>query len=130
MNVQEMTKILTMITTLERNRNFDAGDAAGWLAIAGDCSFEDAREAVVVWHATDRREMQVADLLMMVKKQRRARMKDRLAPVPPVDPDDTTAYRAWLAAFWEAIGDGETEQQAEKSATHCLERKGIKCLTR
>lgn len=116
MDLRETAGILAMVSALDTRRVFGEIDAQAWNAVIGDLRFDDCREAVIAHYKESPHPITPADVRNRVSVVRRARIGDRVAPLPPVDPGDVQAYQKWQLAWYRGVGDGLTEDEAEKVA--------------
>lgn len=116
MDIRETAAVLAMISALDGRKAFGEIDAQAWHAVVGDLRFEDCREAVIAHYRDSSHTLMPADLRAGVKKVRKDRIGDKIAPLPPVDPDDVERYAQWQQVWVRAIGDGLTDEEAEHYA--------------
>lgn len=120
MDLRETAGVLAMISALDSRKAYGEIDAKAWHAVIGDLRFDDCREAVIAHYRESAYSITPADVRSQVMAVRKARIGDRVAPLPPVDPEDTKAYQEWQQAWYRGIGDGLTEDEAERVADHIL----------
>lgn len=116
MDIRETAAVLAMISALDGRKAFGEIDAQAWHAVVGDLRFDDCREAVIAHYRDSSATLMPADLRVRVKQVRKDRIGDKVAPLPPVDPDDVERYAQWQQAWVRAVGDGLTDDEAERSA--------------
>lgn len=116
MDIRETAAVLAMISALDGRKAFGEIDAQAWHAVVGDLRFDDCRDAVIAHYRDSSYTLMPADLRAGVKKVRKDRIGDKVAPLPPVDPDDVERYAQWQQVWVRAIGDGLTDQEAEHYA--------------
>lgn len=120
MDLRETAGVLAMISALDSRKVYGQIDASAWHAVIGDLRFDDCREAVIAHYQESPHPITPADVRSRVSAVRKARIGDRVAPLPPVDPEDVKAYREWQQAWYRGIGDGLTSDEAEAVADHAL----------
>ena len=120
MELHETAGVLAMISALDSRKVYGEIDAQAWHAVIGDLRFDDCREAVIQHYRESPHSITPADVRGKVTAVRKARIGDRVAPLPPVDPSDTASYRQWQQAWYRGVGDGLTEDEAERVADHTL----------
>lgn len=118
--MRETAGVLAMVAALDSRRTFGEVDAQAWHAVIGDLRFDDCREAVIAHYRESSYSITPADVHSKVMAVRKARIGDRVAPLPPVDPEDTKSYQEWQQAWYRGVGDGLTEDEAERVADHLL----------
>jgi hypothetical protein len=118
--MRETAAVLAMITALDTRRMYGDIDAKAWHAVIGDLRFDDCREAVIAHYRESPHSITPADVRSKVMAVRKIRIGDRIAPLPPIDPSDTASYQQWQQAWYRGVGDGLTEDEAEKVADHVL----------
>jgi hypothetical protein len=118
--MRETAAVLAMITALDTRRMYGDIDAKAWHAVIGDLRFDDCREAVIQHYRESPHSITPADVRSKVSALRKARIGDRVAPLPPVDPEDIQAYRDWQQAWYRSVGDGLSGDEAEQKADHAL----------
>lgn len=120
MNLRDTAGILAMISALDSRKVYGEIDAQAWHAVIGDLRFDDCREAVIAHYRESSFSITPADVRSKVLAVRKARIGDRVAPLPPVSPEDVKAYQEWQQAWYRGVGDGLTDDEAEKVADHIL----------
>lgn len=115
-DMRETAGVLAMISALDGRKVYGEIDAQAWNAVIGDLRFDDCRDAVIAYYRESSYSITPADVRSKVMSVRRARIADRVAPLPPVDPADVRAYQEWQQAWYRAVGDGLTDQEAESVA--------------
>lgn len=116
MTMQEVAAVLAMISALDGRKAFGEIDAQAWHAVVGDLRFEDCREAVILHYRESTVTLMPAELRARVKQVRRQRIGDRVAPLPPVEADEVGRYAQWQQAWYRGLGDGLTDDEAERYA--------------
>lgn len=100
------------------------GQSAVWHEDCGHLDYPTALEAAR-WIVANRSSdaygpVKPGDLLDAVKVIRRRRIDDLIGnspvPIPPVDPDDVSAYQAWQRAWLSAAGAGANLLEATRHA--------------
>lgn len=112
MELRETAAILAMVTALDSRRSFGELDAKAWQAVIGDFSFDDCREALIGHYRESPHSITPSDIATRVAAARRARIGNRVAPLPPVDPNDVVRYKSWIGAWSTAIADGADDEEA------------------
>lgn len=120
MDMRETAAVLAMVSALDARKVYGEVDAQAWNAVIGDLRFEDCRDAVIAHYQESPHPITPADVRTWVAKVRKARIGDRVAPLPPVDPEDIESYKAWQREWYRAIGDGQETDEAEQSADLAL----------
>lgn len=120
MDLRETAGVLAMISALDSRKVYGEIDAQAWHAVIGDLRFDDCREAVIQHYRESPHSITPADVRGKVTAVRKARIGDRIAPVPPIDPSDTASYQQWQQAWYRGVGDGLTVDEAERVADHAL----------
>lgn len=120
MDLRETAGILAMISALDGRKAFGDIDAKAWHAVIGDLTFDDCREAVIEHYGESAHPLMPADIRARVKKVRKARIGSKVAPIPPIDANDVERYMAWEQAWYRGVGDGLTDDEAERYADHEL----------
>jgi hypothetical protein len=120
MEMRETAAVLAMISALDSRKVYGEIDAQAWHAVVGDLRFEDCRDAVIAHYQQSPHAITPADLRAKVIAVRKTRIGDRVAPLPPVDPEDTESYKEWQREWYRAIGDGQDTEEAEQSADLAL----------
>ena len=126
MKPTEAAALLTICAAYD-NRKPDPDAAKAWAMALDPYRFEDCRDAIVQHYRTSREWIMPADVITAVKKTRTSRLED-VAPCPPpgLDPDDTEAYKTWLAGVRKAIADGLDVPPPEYAATRSIgELRGV-----
>lgn len=116
MDIRETAAVLAMISALDGRKAFGEIDAQAWHAVIGDLRFGDCRDAVIAHYRDSPHTLMPADLRAGVKKVRKERIGEKVAPLPPVDPDDVDRYSHWQQVWYRAVGDGLTDHEAESFA--------------
>lgn len=116
MDARETAGILAMIAAVDSRRSFGEIDVTAWHAVIGDFTFDDARQAVIDHYKESPHSIAPSDINLRIGAWRRARIGNRVAPVPPVDANDVAAYQRWISMWFRAIGDGYSEAEAERRA--------------
>jgi hypothetical protein len=116
MTLQETAAILAMIAAVDSRRSFGEIDVTAWHAFIGGFMFDDAREAVIAHYKESPHSILPTDVCTRVGAVRRARIGNRVAPLPPVDANDVRAYQDWIGAWFTAIADGLDDKAAEAVA--------------
>jgi hypothetical protein len=119
-DLRETAGVLAMISALDSRKVYGEIDAQAWHAVIGDLRFDDCREAVIQHYRESSYSITPADVRSQVTAVRKARIGDRIAPLPPIDPSDTSSYQRWQQAWYRGVGDGLTEDEAQKVADHAL----------
>lgn len=114
--MRETAAILAMVAAVDSRRSFGEIDVQAWHAFIGDFTFDDCREAVIAHYRESPHSIVPSDINTRVGAVRRARIGNRVAPLPPVDPSDERAYRDWVGAWMHAIADGLSDEEAERRA--------------
>lgn len=118
--MRETAAVLAMISALDSRKVYGEVDAQAWNAVIGDLEFNDCREAVIEHYKQSPHPITPADVRKAVSVVRRARIGDRVAPLPPVDPENVEDYKEWQRRWYAAIGSGQTDEEAERSADLAL----------
>lgn len=104
------------------------GQAAVWKDALYGVSYADAQEACreLVRKPDGPRILSPRDVYAEVKRLRRRRIADRVPPAPPVELSALDEI-AFQRAFYRALGDGATEEQADGFACKSVgvERKAV-----
>ncbi len=116
MTLQETAAILAMIAAVDSRRSFGEIDVTAWHAFIGNFTFDDAREAVIAHYKESPHSILPADVNTRVGAVRRARIGNRVAPLPPVDPNDVQGYQEWTGAWYSAIANGLDDVAAQAVA--------------
>lgn len=114
--MRETAAILAMVAAVDSRRSFGEIDVQAWHAFIGNFTFDDAREAVIAHYRESPHSITPSDINTRVGAVRRARIGNRVAPLPPVDPNDVASYNAWIASWFTAIADGLSDEEAERRA--------------
>lgn len=114
--MRDTAAILAMVAAVDSRRSFGEIDVQAWHAFIGDFTFDDAREAVIAHYRESPHSITPSDINTRVGAVRRARIGNRVAPLPPVDPNDVASYNAWIGSWFTAIADGLTEDEATRRA--------------
>lgn len=114
--MRETAAILAMVAAVDSRRSFGEIDVQAWHAFIGDFTFDDAREAVISHYRESPHSITPSDINTRVGAVRRARIGNRVAPLPPVDPNDVASYNAWIGSWFTAIADGLSDEEAERRA--------------
>lgn len=100
------------------------GQAAVWADALADVSYVTAQEVVRSMAATrtsGSRSVVPGDVRDAVRIIRHDRLKDMRSPEPPQELDGHPARElAWQRAYRTAIGDGQDEAQADRTACHAV----------
>ena len=106
MNLPEAQMLLTVAAAFD-NRKPDADAATAWSVALDGYRFEDCRDAIVAHYRSSSDWLMPAHVVAAVKRMRAGRI-DAAALTPPrdLDPDDTAAYRRWLAGERARVADG------------------------
>lgn len=118
--MRETAAVLAMISALDSRRVYGEVDAQAWHAVIGDLRFEDCREAVVSHYQQSPHPITPADVRKGVSVVRKARIGDRVAPLPPVDPSNVEEYAEWQRHWYAAVGSGLSDPEAEQYADRAL----------
>jgi hypothetical protein len=116
MTLQETAAILAMIAAVDSRRSFGEIDVTAWHAFVRDFTFDDARDAVIAHYKESPHSILPTDICTRVGAARRARIGNRVAPLPPVDADDVQGYREWTGAWYAAVANGLDDKSAEAVA--------------
>jgi hypothetical protein len=114
--MRETAAILAMVAAVDSRRSFGQIDAQAWHAFIGDFTFDDCREAVIGHYKESPHSITPSDINTRIIAARRARIGNRVAPVPPIDPSDARGYADWVVAWMHAVADGLTEEEATRRA--------------
>lgn len=114
--MRETAAILAMVAAVDSRRSFGEIDVQAWHAFIGNFTFDDAREAVISHYRESPHSITPSDINTRVGAVRRARIGNRVAPLPPVDPNDVASYNAWIGSWFTAIADGLSDEEAERRA--------------
>lgn len=102
-------------------------DARMWAVILDDTRPDDALQAVVRHRRISAYPVTPADVYAGARAIRRDRLEAAGdEPVPPIDPEDTLAYRSWLRLYRGNVADGMTVPAAVEATNHAL---GIAAIT-
>lgn len=114
--MRDTAAILAMVAAVDSRRSFGEIDVQAWHAFIGDFAFDDCREAVIAHYRESPHSITPSDITTRVGAVRRARIGNRVAPVPPIDPSDARGYADWIGAWMHAVADGLTEEEATRRA--------------
>lgn len=101
-------QVLLGIAAAFDNRKPDADAAKAWSVALHGLRFEDCRDAIVAHYRASSDWLMPQRIVSEVKRIRSKRVADfgPIDPPPGFDPDDTEAYRRWLAGMVRAVADG------------------------
>jgi len=107
MTPDEVTDLTTAMGVYDGRLGGDTDDAF-WFRQVGDLDYADALEVVHRHYAGSGERITHADVRRGVESMRASRRTPQAVTArPPIDPDDTVAYMAWLRGAERAIGDGQ-----------------------
>lgn len=113
MNREEVGALLAIISSADKRRMFDDLDVTTWHHLVGDCSFAEARDAVVQHYRSSTQSVMPAEILVRVNKERAKRRESVVEPPAPFDPNTEQAKcREWSAIWNHQIGLGATSEAA------------------
>ena len=126
MRASEAAVVLTYAASLD-GRDESRAAASAWADVLDEnVTLADAMQIVKEHYAESKWKIMPADINERSREIRRARQDAAIRDHPPVappeslDPDDPAQSIGWVRAYWRAIGDGLSPQQADQKACVAL----------
>lgn len=111
MNLEQTTNLLAYCCAID-GRESSAAAVGAWQDALGETDFPAALSAVKEHYAASAFPLKPADVTRLVKVKREERLAAVIEPVPPIDPDDTRAYTAWLSEWRKQVAAGASAAAA------------------